>query len=987
MKHTRKILIALLVVLTLLMSMTVVSFATEGEDTAPATKIIYFNPGSNWSEANAWFAAWSWEGANAGAWYTATDADCDGIYELEIPTANDKLKLVRFGPDVAAPDWNATRWNESGDISIPTDGSNLLTFSGWTPDMAWSTFTYVAPTFTVVGDSVLCGDITPEDETSGWDLDNAANDMTKGTDGIFTKVYNNVAAGEYKFKVVRNHSWDAAWPAGDYVLTVAADNTVVTISFNPATRDITVAQHTHTWSDATCKDPQKCECGATNGTTTDEHNYSEGKCTVCGADDPNYVAPGADNKTVETLTAEEIATISGNKLEENFDIDGFFTATLGVKSESIKITGANYAADGLTFTGKQVSLTSGKAQISDGVWKNTICFTVAEGKTAKVIIYAAQKTDKTTKLVVLNNDGTAVSLSDLKINGTAATAFDTLPTVAAANKYEFTLPAGTYHIGGAGGGPYIYGITVELTGGSSSPDPVDPPHTHSFTGTVTTAATCTTAGVKTFTCECGEGTYTEEIPVIDHTFANGKCSVCEAPDPDYVAPAPDYYLVGYINGANYGCEGDYENMGEYKFVNGKLTATFTQDSYVFLKTTGNANWFMTQTYISDTTATFYNTTTGAGEKLLVPGNVEVEFTLTVNDDGTLTLSYVAGAAELPETPPTYTVAGPESLTGFNWDPTQSANDMTYENGIYTKIYTGVAQGSYAFKCVQDHDSSWGTAYPGNDYLLTVEHDNSTVTITFDYATKQVSATVEHIHIWTDATCTDPKTCSACSETEGDALGHNFVEGVCSVCQAADPSICTHANKSEYTVDATCTADGEQGTKCDNCNEKFDVTVLPKLGHDIDKHGACTRCDDDNVYTVAGTGAHLGGDWNVENTANDMILSNGVYTIVYNNVAAGNYEFKCARNHKWNNGELPAENYAFTVETDGSTVTITLTFTGDVGEIKVDVKAPDTTPDPELPGDDEPVEELGFFEMIWKAILEFFKSIGDFFAGLFGGAEE
>ena len=42
-----------------------------------------------------------------------------------------------------------------------------------------------------------------------------------------------------------------------------------------------------------------------------------------------------------------------------------------------------------------------------------------------------------------------------------------------------------------------------------------------------------------------------------------------------------YYLVGWINGADYGCEGDYTNMGEYKFVNGKLTATFTKDSYSY----------------------------------------------------------------------------------------------------------------------------------------------------------------------------------------------------------------------------------------------------------------------------------------------------------------------------------------------------------------------------------------------------------------------
>ncbi len=47
------------------------------------------------------------------------------------------------------------------------------------------------------------------------------------------------------------------------------------------------------------------------------------------------------------------------------------------------------------------------------------------------------------------------------------------------------------------------------------------PHTHSFTGTVTKAATCTAEGVKTFTCECGEGTYTEKIPATGHSYDKG----------------------------------------------------------------------------------------------------------------------------------------------------------------------------------------------------------------------------------------------------------------------------------------------------------------------------------------------------------------------------------------------------------------------------------------------------------------------------------
>lgn len=109
--------------------------------------------------------------------------------------------------------------------------------------------------------------------------------------------------------------------------------------------------------------------------------------------------------------------------------------------------------------------------------------------------------------------------------------------------------------------------------------------------------------------------------------------------------ASDYYLVGTINGANYGCDEDYANLGKYKFVDGKLTATFTEKSYVFVKTGDNNNWYMSETYVEpaeSATATLKSANESIKEKLGVPGNVEVHFTLTVNGDGTLTLAYTTG---------------------------------------------------------------------------------------------------------------------------------------------------------------------------------------------------------------------------------------------------------------------------------------------------------------------------------------------------------
>ncbi|MBQ3215333.1 MAG: hypothetical protein IJB11_04355, partial [Oscillospiraceae bacterium] len=176
---------------------------------------------------------------------------------------------------------------------------------------------------------------------------------------------------------------------------------------------------------------------------------------------------------------------------------------------------------------------------------------------------------------------------------------------------------------------------------------------HSYTSSVTTSATCTTAGVKTLTCfACGDS-YNESIPMLGHSYADGKCSVCGEADPDF---AVDYYLVGWINGSDYGCEGDYENMGQYKFVDGILTATFESDSYVFIKTTNNLHWFMFESYCNTTSGTLYNTTTGTSEKMFVPGGVELVFTLVENEDGSLTLSYAV--QEEPVVVPTLTLNYP-----------------------------------------------------------------------------------------------------------------------------------------------------------------------------------------------------------------------------------------------------------------------------------------------------------------------------------------
>lgn len=47
------------------------------------------------------------------------------------------------------------------------------------------------------------------------------------------------------------------------------------------------------------------------------------------------------------------------------------------------------------------------------------------------------------------------------------------------------------------------------------------------------------------------------------------------------------------------------------------------------------------------------------------------------------------------------------------------------------------------------------------------------------------------HEWSEATCTEPKTCSLCAETEGEPSGHSWTEATCS-----DPKTCESCKLTE-----------------------------------------------------------------------------------------------------------------------------------------------------------------------------------------------
>ena len=129
----------------------------------------------------------------------------------------------------------------------------------------------------------------------------------------------------------------------------------------------------------------------------------------------------------------------------------------------------------------------------------------------------------------------------------------------------------------------------------------------------------------------------------------------------------------------------------------------------------------------------------------------------------------------------------------------------------------------------------------------------------------VAAMLPCNHEWQEATCTEPKVCTKCGETEGEALGHDWQEATCST-----PKTCLRCGETEgsalghdvvewiTTKEATCAEAGEQT-------------------------GVCTRCGETQTKTIAKV-AHTEGEW--ETTKQPSVTSTG-------SVTPGQKELKCS----------------------------------------------------------------------------------------------
>ena len=153
------------------------------------------------------------------------------------------------------------------------------------------------------------------------------------------------------------------------------------------------------------------------------------------------------------------------------------------------------------------------------------------------------------------------------------------------------------------------------------------------------------------------------------------------------------------------------------------------------------------------------------------------------------------------------------------------------------------------------ESSLFRCYPADSYAPVTLYSAGTSGILF---TTQPEAACSHIwgepETFIAPTCTcigvEKYCCSLCGKETVEPvteLGHDFVDGVCTRCDAIDPDYeppCSHENTElRNATDVTCLEPGYTGDLyCIDCGELLtEGCSITALGHDF-VDGVCTRCD-------------------------------------------------------------------------------------------------------------------------------------------------
>ena len=300
-------------------------------------------------------------------------------------------------------------------------------------------------------------------------------------------------------------------------------------------------------------------------------------------------------------------------------------------------------------------------------------------------------------------------------------------------------------------------------------------------------------------------------------------------------------------------------------------------------------------------------------------------------------------------PVVYTVAGFAALCGSDWNPADMNNLMADPDGdgIYTITYANVAAGSYEFKVT---NGTWDSAWPSDNYVLNVG-ETSDVTIVFNTADQSVNVVFG----------------SEVPPSEPSEVIYT-VAGVESLCGSgwnpgdlnnlmADPDgdgiyTITYANVAagsyEFKVtNGTWDSAWPSENYILNIAEATDVTIS---FNPADGSIQVSMGNDVAVYIVAGQDTLCGSNWDATDPANQMTDADGdgIYTLTYTDVPAGDYMFKVTQGtwdkENWG-GDGTDGNYVFRLWAKSN---VTIKFNPETGIITLDIQELEAPVEPSVP---------------------------------------
>ena len=753
-----KKLTALLVAVVMVFSMCVTGVSVSAA-TDSSTTTVYLKPNANWTQANARFAAYLWND-NGNTWVDATDTDGDGYYEVAVPSGYNKVIFTRMNPATKENNWD-TKWNQTSDLSIPTDGKNLYTIAEGAWDEGngeWSTYNQPTSTSQVETTAAPATTVAPATEATA-----APSNTT------YLQVNKNWAEGNARFAAYlwndNGNTWVDATKTSDNVYAVTVPDGYTNVIFtrmNPATKENNWDTKWNQTADL------KVELGKVY--VMAEGAWDKGNGEWKNFDQPETTAPATEPATEAPATTVAPTTeapttapanttylqVNANWAQANARFAAYLWNDKGNTWVSATKTADNVYAvavpDGYTniiFTRMNPATTENNW--SD-VWNQTADLKVELGK---VYVMAEGAWDKGNgEWKNFDQPTTTAPATEPATEATTAPATEA-PTTAPANTTYLKVNA-NWAQANARFAAYLWNdkgntwVSATKTADNVYAVAVPDGYTNIIFTRMNPATTENnwsdvwnqTADLKV---ELGkvyvmaEGAWDKgngEWKNFDQpaTTAPATEPATEATTAvattQTSAPGMNYYLAGYINGADYGIESDAANLGDYKFENGKLTVTFTEDSYVLVKNSNNT-FYQTKGFVKEgTSTTLYNASTlgASADKFMVPAGT-VTFTLVDNGDDTFTLSYSNGSD-------TTTVA-----------PTTEAPTTAPANTTYLQVNANWAQANARFAAYlwNDNGNTWVSATKYADGVYAVAVPDGYTNIIF---TRMNPATTENN--WSDA---------------------------------------------------------------------------------------------------------------------------------------------------------------------------------------------------------------------------------------------